>query len=198
MRNFFLLISFFAITPCVLIASVIFFSFRDYQLHQKISYVSIPKTLPHISITYATLPTVEAQFAGSVISADARVARVKAFFRAYGSILEQFSQDIVSAADTYGLDYRLLPAIAMQESQGGKNIVEGTNNPFGWGITSKQTIRFDTYSQAIETVSKFLAKNYIRQGKSTPEDIGKIYNPTNTNDWAGKVNYFMTQIQFIL
>ena len=47
---------------------------------------------------------------------DARAANLKAFLRKYNSDLYNHTDKIIEVSDKYGFDYRLLPAIAMQES----------------------------------------------------------------------------------
>src|SRR5947207_12557329 len=128
MRNLFLLISFFAVTPCILILSIIVFSFHSYSLNKNNHFLPISSKLTNTTITYAALPSQETQFSGSVEISDARIERLKTFFRNYGSVLEQYSQEIVQAADTYNLDYRLLPAIAMQESTVCKKVIPNSFN----------------------------------------------------------------------
>ena len=49
-------------------------------------------------------------------TSDARSANLKAFFRKHGSSLYDYSGLIVNVSDSYGFDYRLLPAIAMTSS----------------------------------------------------------------------------------
>jgi hypothetical protein len=51
-------------------------------------------------------------------------------------------------ADKCDIDWRLLPAIGVRESSGGK--FQYNNNPFGWGSAK---IRFKDFSQAIDVVS---------------------------------------------
>ncbi len=199
MRNLFLLISFFTITPCVIIVSIIFFAFYSYSLNQKQQFLTLStKFTANSSITYAALPSAETEVTGIVGTGDTRVARVKSFFHLYGSVLEQYAQNIIDAADHYNIDYRYLPAIAAQESQLCKTEIPNTNNCWGWGIYHGHTTSFQDYPTAIETISKLFAQNYIKKGYITPEQIQQFYNPTNNNGWSSKVNYFMNQISTIL
>ena len=198
MRKLLLLITFFTFTPCVLLAAIVNLSYYSFQKHASNSFISLTAHASALPISYAALPTSDSEMIGSINVEDGRLLKVKNFLHSYNSPLENYANIFIADADTYGFDYRLLIAIAMQESIGGKRIVTGTNNPFGWGINSKQTIGFASYREAIDTVSKALAKNYIQKGRTTPEQIGPIWNPTNTNDWVGKVNYFMNQISATL
>jgi len=134
------------------------------------------------------------QVSGEVGIADSRVDRLTSFFRNYNSPLANYSQEIVQAADENNFDFRYLPAIAAQESQWCKKIPANSYNCWGYGITSKKTIRFSSYSEAINTVSKALGKYYISRGLTNLEEIGHNWNPANNNDWLEKVNYFLKQI----
>ena len=85
-----------------------------------------------------------------------------------------------------------LPAIAMQESNLCKKIPEGSNNCWGWGIYGGKVTKFSNYPEAIETISKSLATKYRRsKGLVTPHEVGRLYNPSNTNNWAESVTHFM-------
>jgi hypothetical protein len=126
---------------------------------------------------------------------DIRVANLKYFFRRYESVLYDKSEFIVKMADQYKLDYRLIPAIAMQESGLCKHIYEGSHNCWGWGIYGNTVTRFDSYEEAIETISRGLKKNYIDKGLITPEDIMRKYTPPSTGSWAFGVNTFLKIIE---
>lgn len=122
---------------------------------------------------------------------DIRVANLKYFFRKYNSPLYDNAQTFVTWADTYQFDYRLLPAIAMQESNLCKYIYEGSHNCWGWGIYGGKVTRFDSYDQAIETISRGIKKYYIDKGLTTPEQIMSKYTPPSTGSWAHGVNTFL-------
>lgn len=122
---------------------------------------------------------------------DKRVAILKAFFRKHDSPLYDHAEYVVSISDEYGLDYRLLPAISMQESGACRVIPPGSHNCWGWGIYGNQVTRFSSYPEAIETVSRGLKKYYIDEGLTTPEQIMSKYNPSSTGSWSFGVNYFL-------
>jgi hypothetical protein len=126
---------------------------------------------------------------------DIRVANLKYFFRKYDSVLYEKAEFIVKMADQYKLDYRLIPAIAMQESGLCKHIYEGSHNCWGWGIYGDKVTRFDSYEEAVETISRGLKKNYIDKGLTTPEDIMRKYTPPSTGSWAFGVNFFLKIIE---
>jgi len=128
-------------------------------------------------------------------TADIRVANLKYFFRKYDSVLYDQSDYIVKMADQYTLDYRLIPAIAMQESGLCKHIYEGSHNCWGWGIYGNKVTRFDSYEEAIETISRGIKKNYIDKGLTTPEAIMRKYTPPSDGSWAFGVNTFLKMIE---
>lgn len=125
------------------------------------------------------------------ITKDERVAILKAFLRKYESPLYDHAEYIVETADKYGIDFRLIPAISMQESTGCKRIPPGSHNCWGWGIYGDKVTRFNSYPEAIDTVSKGLKANYIDKGYVTPDEIMRKYNPGSPNgSWARGVNTF--------
>ncbi len=128
-------------------------------------------------------------------TADIRVANLKFFFRKYESVLYDKSEFIVKMADQYKLDYRLLPAIAMQESGLCKHIYEGSHNCWGWGIYGDKVTRFESYEEAIETISRGLKLYYVDKGLTTPEAIMRKYTPPSTGSWAFGVNFFLKAIE---
>lgn len=126
---------------------------------------------------------------------DIRVAYLKYFFRKYNSILYDKADVFVKNADAYNFDYRLLPAIAMQESGLCKHIPENSYNCWGWGIYGGKVTRFSSYDEAIETISRGIKTYYIDKGLTTPEQIMKKYTPPSDGSWAYGVNTFLKIIE---
>ncbi len=122
---------------------------------------------------------------------DRRVAVLKAFFRKYDSPLYDHADFIVKVSDEYGLDYRLIPAISMQESTACKFIPHNSYNCWGWGIYGDKITRFGSYPEAIETIAKGLKKNYIDKGLTTPEQIMAKYTPSSNGSWARGVGHVL-------
>lgn len=103
---------------------------------------------------------------------------IDAYFKERSMPLEGTGMTFVLVAEKYGLDWNLLPAIAIRESSGGKAACG--HNPFGWG--SCKLHNFISYEQAIEALGKNLgganvntAKYYA--GKTSKE---KLYNYNGT------------------
>ncbi len=122
---------------------------------------------------------------------DGRIANLKAFFRKYNSPLYNYAEKIVEVSDKYQFDYRLIPAIAMQESNLCKYIPENSHNCWGWGIYGNQVLKFSSYDEAIETVAKGLKTHYIDKGLITASAIMKKYTPSSQGSWAHGVNTFL-------
>lgn len=125
---------------------------------------------------------------------NVRVEVVENFFKAHNSPLLPHAELVVKTADKYGLDYRLIPAVAMQESNLCKKVPSNSHNCWGYGIYDGKVLTFDNYEQAIETVTKGLALNYKAAGLVTPQEIMSKYTPSNTGKWAMAVEYFMDQL----
>jgi len=83
------------------------------------------------------------------------------------------------------------------ESSCGKYLIEGSYNPFGWGIYGTNAIYFEDYDEAIETVGKGLKDNYLSRGFDTPQKIAPVYTPPNHVNWLNGVTYFMNSIENI-
>ena len=126
---------------------------------------------------------------------DTRIAILKVFFRKHNSPLYDHADFIVKVSDEYELDYRLIPAIAMQESTACKVIPHNSHNCWGWGIYGNKITRFGSYPEAIETVAKGIKTNYIDKGLTTPEAIMAKYTPSSNGSWARGVNNILGVLQ---
>lgn len=123
-----------------------------------------------------------------------RVEALENFFDEFKSPLKANAETFVDVADKYNMDYKLLPAISCMESSCGKKLIEGSYNPFGWGIYGNNAIYFESYDEAIETVAKGISTNYIAKGLNTPEKIAPVYTPPNYVNWRNGVTYFINKI----
>jgi len=119
-----------------------------------------------------------------VIGQEANDSKVKAeaidaYFESRNMPLSGMGTKMVQEAEKNNLDWRLLPAIAVRESSGGKNdCIKVTFNPFGWGSCK---IGFSSNEEAIEIVAKNLGGNNPNTAKhyseKNTEEILKAYNP---------------------
>lgn len=123
-----------------------------------------------------------------------RADAIDSYFRDRSMPLEGTGMAFVLVAEKYGLDWRLLPAISVRESSGGK--AGCGHNPFGWG--SCKLNNFGSYEQAIEALGKNLggasaktARYYA--GKSTKEKL-YYYNGTVVPTYPDEVISIMNMI----
>ena len=191
MRKFFIVSSFFVITPITIFVSI--FYLLKILNSQNNSLITI--TRPH-TVAFAALPSSEnSMLEDKITQNDARVEIVRQFFEQYKSPLEPFASTVIKVADTYDLDFRLIPAIAMQESNLCKRSPENSFNCWGFGIYGQKVTRFSDYEEGIEAVTKTLALKYKADGLDTPQEIMRRYTPQSNGSWAESVEYFMDQLQ---
>lgn len=127
-------------------------------------------------------------------SEDSRVKILKSFLEKYDSPLTGFATEFVENADRYNLDWRLVAAISGLESTFGKFIPYNSYNGWGWGVYGDNVIRFSSWNDGIQTVSKGLRENYIdKWGAENIYQIGRLYAASPT--WASRVSYLMNKIQ---
>lgn len=164
-------------------------------------YLSIAKTViptTHNFKLYAALPQKGTSQSDNISSKDARAKIVENFFSKFSSPLSSYGGVFVLVADKYQIDYRLLPAIAMQESNGGKKVIRDSKNPFGYGIYGELVLRFQSWEEAIERVGRALREDYLDQGLTTPDKIMAKYTPPSAKKdglWAKAVSSFMDQLR---
>ncbi len=146
---------------------------------------------------YAALPANVTESSDTIVKKDARALIVENFFAQHKAPLAEYGDVFVKVADQYQLDYRLLPAIAMQESNGGKRVIPDSYNPFGYGIYGKKVTRFESWEAAIERVGKALREDYLNEGLTTPETIMTKYTPPSVEIggvWAKGVSTFFAEM----
>jgi hypothetical protein len=188
MKKVVLLASFFTATPLVIFLSIIYFFFLSYHNEGKVLSA-------RTNVSYAALPTADNLFYSQIDQTDSRTELVRQFFKKYRSPLEPYAEDVVTIADKYGLDFKLIPAIAMQESNLCLKAPANSFNCWGFGIYGGKVTRFDSYTQGIEAVTKTLATKYKADGLETPEEIMARYTPNSKGSWAQGVNQFMAELQ---
>lgn len=167
--------------------------------------------LVQVSIIHPQAPTLksnykmyQAQPASGDISqevaigkSDGRILIVSKFLKDHHSPLADYAKEFITEADRNHLDFRLMPAIAMQESRGGKILPPGSYNPFGYGIYGQKIMRFNSFEEAITKVALGLKNNYLDFGLKTPEQIMYKYTPSSPakgGPWAFGVSAFMEQL----
>lgn len=121
---------------------------------------------------------------------ETKAAKIDAYYAKYGLPLAGHGMQMVLVAEEHGLDWKLLPAIAMRESTGGKFACK--NNPFGFGSC---TIGYKSFDEAIDAVGGHIGGANPRTAKYyAGKDINgilKAYNsviPTYTKEIFGIMN----------
>ena len=117
---------------------------------------------------------------------DARLKTLQKFFGKAHCPAQKYSLVFLEAADSYDLDWRLLPSISFIESTGGK--AAKNNNLFGWdsGRTG-----FASPAAGIQEVGYRLSHSRLYRNKDT-DGILATYNPDA--DYAVRVKSVMRQI----
>lgn len=147
---------------------------------------------------YAALPGSTNSISDEIEHADGRAKIIEDFFKGYKSPLATYSNLFVQVSDKYKLDYRLLPAISMQESNGGKKVINNSHNPFGYGIYGGLVIKFASWDESIERVGRALREDYLNQGLKNPHQIMAKYTPPSlakNGAWAKGVTTFMEELR---
>lgn len=122
---------------------------------------------------------------------DKQAQILAAYLRKFNSPLEYHAQDFIDAAKKYNLDWKLVAAISGVESTFGKAIPGGFNG-WGWGVYGDQAIYFNSWTEAIYTISQGLKENYIDKGYTEPYAMNRIYAASPA--WGSKVTFFMNEI----
>lgn len=144
---------------------------------------------------YSALPPAIESVGQAIVLGDARPVIIRNYLEKYNSPMALYAQLIVDVSDQYELDYRLLVAIAQQESNLGKKAPPGSHNAWGWGIHSRGTLKFSSWEEGIETVALGLKEDYIDKGYDTPEKIMEKYTPLSSGSWAFGVNQFLEEME---
>jgi hypothetical protein len=196
-KNLILVAVFFVVTPVTLGISL-------FSLFSLKSTASAKQNIPVANIfnspqsgvkVYASLPVQFPSVSEQITASDARPEIIKQYLEYYDSPLTPFAGLIVQTADKYTLDFRLITAIAQQESNLCKIIPPGSYNCWGWGIHSDGTLGFASFQDGIEAVSKGLRTEYLNKGYTTVSEIMSKYTPQSNGSWANGVNTFLSAMQ---
>ena len=103
-------------------------------------------------------------------TSNSRLHAIRTYFHATDCPVEILSQVFLYESDTHGLDWRLLPSLAIIESSGGK--AYRGNNLFGWDRGDR---KFDTLSAGIHEVASRLADSELYRDKDL-DDLLSTYN----------------------
>jgi len=195
MKNLVLVFFFFTLTPLVLGISLFSLAtLNRFKLDPQTPIIVTYSNHSGIKI-FASLPSEIPTITGVANFSDARSEILKQYLTRYNSPLEPYANYLVTTADKYKIDFRLLTAIAQQESNLCKVIPADSYNCWGWGVHSKGSLGFASFEEGIETVTKGLKEEYIDKGYVTPEQIMSKYTPLSNGSWAYGVNKFLSQME---
>lgn len=191
MRKFLLLLTFLILAPLTL--GVSFFTLAQFKP------VSNPKVLSsQTSITgelYASLPSEVGSIEAMVETDDARPVIIDQYLEKYNSPMSPYAEYLFKMSEKYGLDYRLMVAIAQCESNLCKKSPPGSYNCWGW---ENGETKFLSWEQAIEQVAKTLKEDYYDKGLVAPEEIMPKYAPPSVEKggpWARCVSQFFEELE---
>lgn len=136
----------------------------------------------------------------TIVAADARSLLLESFLRQHGSPMAPYAETIVQKADENGIDFRLVVAIAMCESNLGKHM-PSRNSYNAWGISvysgQQNGATFPNWTYAIEWVSKYIKEKYYDRGLIDLKDIGAVWAPPSVEkgySWTNCVASFQKSI----
>ncbi len=117
---------------------------------------------------------------------DVRTQALRTFFEKSGSPARQYIDEFLDAADSFELDWRLLPSLAFVESGGGK--AAPNNNLFGW---DSGRAHFSSVVAGIHEVGFRLTHSPLYKDKDL-DGLLATYNPAA--EYARTVKRVMEQI----
>lgn len=120
-------------------------------------------------------------------TSDPRIEHLKKFFALYNCPAPLYVADYLRIADEYSLDYRLLPAISIRETQCG---IHGKGN--NWLGFHPDDVSFPTPLAGIEFVGHRVAEHPYYKGKPLLKKLF-MYNPYPA--YPGEVQRIMRQIE---
>ena len=135
--------------------------------------------LAKINIETEGVPAFNQAKASEVLTKASRAAAIDAYFKERNMPLAGHGMKMVEEAEKYGLDWRLLAAISVRESTGGKFACKkATYSAFGWGSCK---INFKSYDHGIEVVARNLGGNNPNTARHYADKdtkaILQAYNP---------------------
>ena len=135
-----------------------------------------------------SLADVKAPLTTEIVT-DTRAQQIDNYFKERNMPLQGYGKKMVEVADKNGLDWSLLPAIAIRESSGGKQMC--SNNPFGWGSCK---VTFKSLDEAIETVGYKLGNLKVYKDKTSERKL-YYYNGTVVPTYPKEVLNIMSKIE---
>lgn len=116
--------------------------------------------------------------------------RLARYLKKKGSPFWKNTPAIVRAASSQGIDPRFLIAVSGAETQFGKlGGAANINNAWGWG----PGIKFGSWGEAANTISRGLKSGYIDQGLDTIPEIHGKWAPVGAGNDPGGLNQHWTK-----
>lgn len=132
------------------------------------------------------------------VEREEKAAKIDKYYRDRNMPLAGKGMKMVLEAEKHGLDWRLIPALGVRESTGGKFACKSvTYSPFGFGSCK---INFESWDHAIEIVATNLGGNNPRTAKAyagkTTRGKLEAYNPPSVvPTYADEVFAIMNKIE---
>lgn len=157
---------------------------RGYMLVRSLATVALGFAL--CANTTADVPP-PGPLPSAVLKSDPRANGLERFFRLYGCPAPHHVAEYLRAADSYGLDYRLLPAISVRETTCGVQAWENNR----WGYHPHEQ-RFPSVEVGIDFVSRVLMEGDFYKGKTLEQKL-LMYN--HRVAYTDEVKAIMRQIE---
>lgn len=122
---------------------------------------------------------------------EENVARAEAILKRYDSPMQGLGHIIVRRADECGGDYKILLAIAGNESLFGRVPVK-LYNPYGW----LDGVQYASFEDALTKISCYISERYIAKCNKDITCIVRTYaGPGDDKQrWVYNINWFIKQI----
>jgi len=122
---------------------------------------------------------------------DNNVARAEAILSKYSSPFSGLGYILVQKTEECGGDFRVLLAIAGNESGFGR-IPYKSYNPFGY----LNGVQYSGWEESLSVLSCKIAQQYLVPCNNSPECIVRKYaGPSDDKDkWVRNINWFINQI----
>lgn len=160
-------------------------NFVQAQSNNEIGTLSISTSMEMEEKVFSKTPNID--YIPPYAPDSKKVENIREYLVSRHAPLADYAEEFVKAADEYDIDYRIVAAISVIESGGGKNNFR-KHNAWGWGKRS-----FDSWEDGIWAVSMGIS-NYYSRGLTTPKLISTYYCPPNAAKWANNVQHVMDLI----
>lgn len=197
LRKLLLLVAWFPLALILLVVNLALLTVAD---HPQAAAVDPTTPIAQAQLAQTTLSGTGQLLGTYVTAADARALLLQSFLQSHDSPLAPHANFIVEEADRNGIDFRLVVAIAMCESNLGKKMPSSDSyNAWGIAVYSGQTsgAEFGNWSEAISWVSTYIRERYYEKGLTDLKEIGAVWAPPSVEkgySWTNCVDTFQQSI----